>query len=103
MPKVTVLLLSLTMLSGCGGTQWFSKPPPTLPQTAATKCREVEKLCQLPNDFACKEGEDAKGCLDRQAALVQACHTVNTVEYAKCALRHEALIDWAREVSNAKR
>ena len=73
-----------------------------MPQTAATKCREVEKLCKLPDDFACKDGEDVKVCLDRQAALVQACHTVNTVEYAKCALRHEALIDWAKEQTQAK-
>jgi len=70
-----------------------------LPQTAASECRPVEALCQLPEDFGCREGEDAKTCLDRQAALVQACHTVNTIEYAKCELRHQALIDWAKAVS----
>jgi hypothetical protein len=31
-----------------------------------------------------------------------ACHTVNTIEYAKCELKHRALIDWAQEVSRTK-
>jgi len=68
-----------------------------LPQTAATKCRDVAQLCALPADFGCAATETAQACLDRQAAAIQACHTINTVEYAKCALRHDMLIDWAQE------
>lgn len=72
--------------------QWLTKPPPVLPQTAATSCRAPEKLCKLPEGFADQS-------LDEQAAMTLACHTINTVEYAKCWVRHEALIDWAKSQS----
>lgn len=94
MRKASASLLCLTMLSGCGGTLPWRPLPPALPTTAATECRPVEQLCKLPEDFAVCT--DAK-CLDRQAALIQACHAVNTIEYSKCELRHRMLIEWAKE------
>lgn len=94
MLKVSASLLCLMILSGCGGMQSFYRPPPpVLPQTAASECRAVEDLCKLP------EGDFASRSLDEQASMVLACHTINTVEYAKCALKHQALIDWAKEVA----
>ena len=46
------------------------------------------------------EGDFAARSLDEQAAMVLACHTVNTVEYAKCAIKHQALIDWAKGITS---
>lgn len=31
--------------------------------------------------------------------MIQACHTVNTIEYAKCELKHRMLVEWAKEQS----
>jgi hypothetical protein len=72
--------------------QWLKPQPPILPQTAVSKCRPTEQLCKLPENFVALT-------LEQQASVALACHTVNTLEYAKCDLRHLALIDWAKTVA----